>query len=62
MSKIITDLITKKTSIMQLPYNLSASIGTYSVLPTSTLTLEEAVEKCDEVMYKVKEEYHKKMQ
>ena len=60
--KIITDLITKKTSIMQLPYNLSASIGSYSVLPTSTLTLEEAVEKCDEVMYKVKEEYHKRMQ
>lgn len=57
--KIITDLITKKTSIMQLPYNLSASIGSYSVLPTSNLTLEEAVEKCDEVMYKVKEEFHR---
>ena len=57
--KIITDRITKKTSIMKLPYILSASVGTYSVPPASTMTLEEAVEKCDEVMYKVKEEFHR---
>ncbi len=59
--KIITDRITKKTSVMQLPYNLSASVGTYSVPPTSNLTLEEAVEKVDEIMYKVKEEFHAKL-
>ena len=57
--KIITDRITKKTSIMHLPYFLSASVGTYSVPPTSNLTLEQAVEKCDETMYKVKEEFHR---
>ena len=43
---------------MHLPYFLSASVGTYSVPPTSNLTLEQAVEKCDETMYKVKEEFH----
>ncbi|MCR5188087.1 MAG: GGDEF domain-containing protein [Treponema sp.] len=57
--KIITDRITKKTSIMKLPYLLSASVGTYSVPPNSTLTLEEAVEKCDELMYEVKEAFHR---
>ncbi len=57
--KIITDRITKKTSIMKLPYLLSASVGTYSVPPNSTLTLEEAVEKCDELMYAVKEAFHR---
>ena len=57
--KIITDRINKKTSIMKLPYILSASVGTYSVPPASNMTLEEAVEKCDEVMYKVKEEFHR---
>ena len=56
--KIITDRIAKKTSVMHLPYVLSASVGTYSVPPTSNLTLEEAVEKVDEIMYKVKEDYH----
>ena len=57
--KIITDRITKKTSIMKLPYLLSASVGTYSVPPNSTMTLEEAVEKCDEMMYEVKEAFHR---
>lgn len=57
--KIITDRITKKTSIMKLPYLLSASVGTYSVPPNSTMTLEEAVEKCDELMYEVKEAFHR---
>ena len=59
--QIITDRIKKKTSVMQLPYNLSASVGTYSVPPTSNLTLEEAVEKVDEIMYKVKEDFHAKL-
>lgn len=57
--KIITDRITKKTSIMKLPYLLSASVGTYSVPPNSPMTLEEAVEKCDELMYEVKEAFHR---
>lgn len=57
--KIITDRITKKTSIMRLPYNLSASVGTYSVPASSTLSLEEAVEKVDDIMYQAKQEFHK---
>ena len=57
--KILTDRITKKTSIMKLPYLLSASVGTYSVPPNSPMTLEEAVEKCDELMYEVKEAFHR---
>ena len=56
---IITNRIAQKTAIMQLPYNLSASVGTYSVPANSPLTLEEAVEKVDDIMYQVKQEYHK---
>lgn len=44
---------------MKLPYNLSASVGTYSVPPSSSLTLEEAVEKVDEIMYEKKQAFHK---
>lgn len=57
--KIITDRIAQKTSIMRLPYNLSASLGTYSVPSNSDLTLEQAVEKVDDIMYKAKQEFHK---
>ena len=57
--QIITDRIRKKTSIMRLPYILSASVGTYSVPASSSLTLEEAVEKVDDIMYQVKQEFHK---
>lgn len=60
--QIITDRVTKKTSIMHLPYNLSASVGTYSVPPNSDLTLEQAVEKVDEIMYIKKEQMHKMME
>ena len=55
----MTERIRKKTSIMRLPYILSASVGTYSVPASSSLTLEEAVEKVDDIMYQVKQEFHK---
>ena len=51
--------LAKKTANMKLPYNLSASVGTYSVPPSSPLTLEEAVEKVDEIMYEKKQAFHK---
>lgn len=57
--QIITERIQRKTAVMQLPYNLSASVGTYSVPPSSTLTLEQAVENVDEIMYAKKQEFHK---
>lgn len=59
---MIQQRVAKKTSIMHLPYNLSASVGTYSVPPNSELTLEQAVEKVDEIMYVQKEKMHKMME
>ena len=56
---IIQQNLAKKTATMKLPYNLSASVGTYSVPPSSSLTLEEAVEKVDEIMYEKKQAFHK---
>ncbi|MCQ2590068.1 MAG: GGDEF domain-containing protein [Treponema sp.] len=56
---IITERIKAKTSIMRLPYELSASVGTLTVPASSPLTLEEAVEKVDDIMYKAKQEFHK---
>lgn len=56
---LIKERVAKKTSVMQLPYNLSASVGTYSVPANSSLTLEQAVEKVDEIMYAQKQEYHR---
>lgn len=58
-SSLITQRLSKKTEIMRLPYELSASIGTYSVTPNSILSLEQALEKVDEIMYIKKQEYHK---
>lgn len=55
---LIKQRVQQKTSIMQLPYNLSASVGTYSVPPNSDLTLEQAVEKVDEIMYEQKKAFH----
>lgn len=56
---IIQQNLAKKTATMKLPYTLSASVGTYSVPPSSSLTLEEAVEKVDEIMYEKKQAFHK---
>lgn len=58
-AQMITQRITKKTEVMQLPYNLSASIGSLSIPSNSDLTLEQAVEEVDEIMYKKKQEFHK---
>ncbi len=55
----IQQTLAKKTANMKLPYNLSASVGTYSVPPSSPLTLEEAVEKVDEIMYEKKQAFHR---
>lgn len=56
---MIQQRIAQKTSVMHLPYNLSASVGTLSVPPNSDLTLEQAVEKVDGIMYAQKQEFHK---
>jgi len=55
----IKERLYAKTSIMHLPYNLSASVGTYSVPANSSLTLEQAVENVDSIMYEQKQAFHK---
>ena len=55
----IKERLAQKTSVMRLPYNLSASVGTYSVPSTSDMTLEQAIETVDDIMYKQKQEFHK---
>jgi len=60
--QLITQTLNKKVALMKLPYNLSASAGTYQVPPDSPLTLQQAVEKVDEIMYIKKEQMHKMME
>ncbi len=55
----IKERLKAKTSVMHLPYNLSASVGTYSVPANSNLTLEQAVENVDNIMYEQKQAFHK---
>ena len=55
----IKERLLSKTSVMHLPYNLSASVGTYSVPANSNLTLEQAVETVDNIMYEQKQAFHK---
>ena len=55
----IKERLAAKTSVMHLPYTLSASVGTYSVPANSTLTLEQAVENVDSIMYEQKQAFHK---
>ena len=55
----IKERLAAKTSVMHLPYNLSASVGTYSVPANSDLTLEQAVENVDNIMYEQKQAFHK---
>ena len=57
--KMITQMVLKKSSTMHLPYNLSASVGTLSVPANSPLSLEEAIEEVDEIMYEQKQMFHK---
>ena len=55
----IKERLASKTSVMHLPYNLSASVGTYSVPAQSAMTLEQAVETVDNIMYEQKQAFHK---
>ena len=55
----IKERLAAKTAVMHLPYNLSASVGTYSVPANSDLTLEQAVENVDNIMYEQKQAFHK---
>ena len=55
----IKERLLSKTSVMHLPYTLSASVGTYSVPANSDLTLEQAVENVDNLMYEQKQAFHK---
>ena len=55
----IKERLASKTSVMHLPYKLSASVGTYSVPAQSDLTLEQAVENVDTIMYEQKQAFHK---
>ncbi|MBR4179521.1 MAG: GGDEF domain-containing protein [Treponema sp.] len=57
--EMIKKRLASKTSVMHLPYNLTASVGTYSVPPQSELTLEQAVENVDNIMYEQKQAFHK---
>ena len=57
--ELIKKRLASKTSVMHLPYNLTASVGTYSVPPQSELTLEQAVETVDNIMYEQKQAFHK---
>ncbi len=56
---IIKEKLLAKTSVMHLPYTLSASVGTYSVPANSNMTLEQAVETVDNIMYEQKQAFHK---
>lgn len=55
----IKERINQKTSVMRLPYSLTASVGSYLVDPDSKLTLEEAVNHVDNLMYIQKQAFHK---
>ena len=57
----IKERLAAKTNVMKLPYNLSVSVGTYSVPPQSDLTLEQAVETVDNIMYEQKQAFHKEV-
>ncbi len=56
---LIKKRLASKTSVMHLPYNLTVSVGTYSVPAQSELTLEQAVETVDNIMYEQKQVFHK---
>ncbi|MCR4579022.1 MAG: GGDEF domain-containing protein [Treponema sp.] len=55
----IKERLSQKTQVMHLPYNLSVSVGTYNVPSQSPLSLEEAVENVDSLMYSQKQEFHR---
>ena len=49
-----------RTKTMSLPYSLSVSLGVKEFPPDGKAKLMDAIEEVDEIMYKNKEEYHKK--
>lgn len=55
----ITDTLSKKTSTMKLPYNLTCSVGTMTFPADTELALEEAVEQVDALMYEKKQAFHR---
>ena len=55
----ITDTLCKKTSTMKLPYNLTCSVGTMTFPASTELTLEQAVEQVDALMYEKKQAFHR---
>ncbi|MBQ0167760.1 MAG: GGDEF domain-containing protein [Treponema sp.] len=55
----ITATLTKKTSTMKLPYSLTCSVGTMTFPPSTFLTLEQAVEQVDALMYEKKQAFHR---
>lgn len=57
--KMIAEIIEKKNIMMRLPYRLSASLGFFTVPPTTKITLAQAISKVDEAMYLKKQAYHK---
>lgn len=55
----ITETLAKKTATMKLPYNLTCSVGTMTFPASCELTLEEAVEQVDALMYEKKQAFHR---
>ena len=49
-----------RTKNMSLPYSLSVSMGVKEFPPDGKSKLMDAIEEVDEIMYREKEEYHKK--
>ncbi|MBP5753082.1 MAG: GGDEF domain-containing protein, partial [Treponema sp.] len=52
--------LAQRTKTMSLPYSLSVSMGIKEFLPDKNAKLMQAIEEVDEIMYKSKEEYHRK--
>ncbi len=52
--------LAQRTKTMSLPYSLSVSMGIKEFPPDKNAKLMQAIEEVDEIMYKSKEEYHRK--
>ena len=57
----IVQTLKAKTTTMKLPYELSVSVGSAMFEPTTPLTLQQAIDKVDEIMYEKKVAFHKAM-
>lgn len=58
--KKLKEDLAQRTKNMSLPYSLSVSMGVKTFDPDKDAKLMDAIEEVDEIMYKSKEEYHKK--